>query len=192
MSSDRPTKRHAEPPPPADADAWLAIGTIVAPFGLRGLVKLMAETDFPERIADHPTLYLGPERRPVRLLSTKPHGPHILLALDGVPDLTAAERLRGLVVAIPASEAAPLAPDQYYLHDLIGLRCVRADGADLGVVADVFTHPAQDLLVVRRPATPDVLVPLVKVFVRQVDLATRTITLDPPAGLFADDEPEQG
>lgn len=179
----------ANPHPSPEPD-WITLGHITAPFGLRGQVKLQPMTDFPERIADHQQLYLGPERRPVRLREARPHGAAILLAFEGVADMTAAESLRGLEVAIPAAEAAPLAPDQYYIHDLIGLQARHINGADLGRVADVQSNAAQDLLVVRRPGQPDVLVPLVKALIPQVDIPGGTVTIDPPAGLFDDNYEE--
>jgi 16S rRNA processing protein RimM len=175
------------PSGPTNDDEWIVVGHIVAPFGLQGEVKLISQTDFPERLADHKTLYLGPQRLPYRLLSAHPHGGVILLRFATINDMTAAETLRGLVAAIPAREAAPLATDQYYIHDLIGLRAVHVNGAELGTVADVLGGAAQDLLVVRRVAQPDVLVPFVAALVPAVDLAARTVTIDPPAGLFDDE-----
>jgi 16S rRNA processing protein RimM len=173
---------------PAGADEeWVAVGIIVGPFGLRGEVKLLPQTDFPERLTPQRTLYLGPEHRPATIESARPHGPHLLIRFVGVADMTAAAALRGLSVSIPQHEAAPLAQDQYYIHDLIGLAARDLAGADLGIVGDVISGAAQDLLVVRRPGHPDVLVPLVKAIVIQVDLAGGVIALDPPRGLFDDD-----
>jgi 16S rRNA processing protein RimM len=186
--NQRPRQPHdnaTSPQQRAQPDEWLAIGEIVAPFGVRGEVKLLPQTDFPERIAEHSTLYLGPDHRPYSLLEARQHGNVFLLRLDGVPDMTAAERLRGITVFIPQEEAAPLDADQFYLHDLIGLRAVHVDGTDLGVVADVIDGAAQDVLQVRRPGHPAVLVPFVKEIVPTVDLIARTITIDPPIGLFS-------
>lgn len=174
-------------PDPTREDDWIAVGRIVAPFGLQGEVKLISQTDFPERLSEHTTLYLGPQRQPYRLLSARPHGGVILLRFADITDMTAAEKLRGLVAAIPAHEAAPLATDQYYIHDLLGLRAVHVNGAELGTVADVLSGAAQDLLVVRRKGQPDVLVPFVAALVPSVDMAARTVTIDPPAGLFDDE-----
>ena len=172
------------PPAGTSPDDWIVVGRIVAPFGLKGAVKLIPQTDFPERLAMHAALYLGAEHRPFRPTSAQAHG-------SGIEDMTAAEALRGQIVAIPANEAAPLAADQYYVHDLIGLRAVHVNGTDLDSIADILTGAAQDLLVVRRTGQPDVLVPFVAALVPAVDVAARTVTIDPPQGLF-DDEWVQG
>jgi 16S rRNA processing protein RimM len=177
---------HAAPESGLATD-WVTLGEIVAPFGLRGEVKLLAQTDFPDRVATHATLYLGPKHQPYALLETRPHGGVILLRFDGIDDLTAAEKLRGLIVCIPQAEAAPLAEDQYYIHDLIGLRAIHINGTELGTVMDVFVGSGQELLAIRRAGRQNVLVPLVKALVPAIDLTDRTVTIDPPAGLFDDD-----
>ncbi|MBA3826437.1 MAG: ribosome maturation factor RimM [Ktedonobacterales bacterium] len=173
-------------PEPTPTD-WVVVGRIVATFGLKGDVKLAPQTDFPERLAAHKILYLGPEHRSLPLVSARVHGTVVLLRFAGIDDITAAEGLRHLVVSIPATKVAPLNPDQFYVHDLIGLRAVHVNGHDLGVIADVYTNTAQDLLVVRQPGKAEVLVPLVKALVPQVDIAARVVTIDPPGGLFDED-----
>jgi len=53
----------------------------------------------------------------------------------------------------------------------------------VGVVTDVLHH-GQDLLVVRRPAAEDCLVPFVKAIVPEVDVAAGVLVIDPPPGLL--------
>ena len=180
------TRAAADSAPAAAPMEWLVVGQIVAPFGLKGDVKLLPQTDFPDRLTTHEMLYLGPDHRPLHLMDAHPHGGVLLLHFADIDDIDAAEKLRGQEVTIPANEAAPLAEDQYYIHDLIGLRAIHVNGVELGMVADVLGGAAQDLLVVRRAGVADVLVPLVKALVPTVDLATRTLTIDPPLGLFDD------
>ncbi len=169
----------------------MTVGRITAPFGLHGEVKCVLETDFPDRLAEREVLYVGPARTPMQLESARSHGTILLLHFVAISDITAAKTLRGMTVAVPPGEIAPLGPDQYYLHDLVGLRAVHVNGSELGTVVDVMTGAAQDLLVVRRAGLADVLVPFVKVLVPRVDLAARTVTIDPPLGLF-DENWERG
>lgn len=183
-SKPKPQPSAPTPVDPASVSDWLTLGKIVAPFGIRGEVKLYPETDFPERVATHAFLYLGTDHRPYALESSRVHGSVVLVKFATIPDMTTAETLRGQVVMIPIDEATPLPEDRYYIHDLIGLQAVHIDGTPLGRIADVYTGQAQDLLVVRRQGEPDVLVPLVKALVPRIDIAGRTLTIDPPEGLF--------
>jgi 16S rRNA processing protein RimM len=168
---------------PVTSGEWITIGQVVAPFGIRGEVKMYPQTDFPERIVTHPFLYLGPEHAPFRPLEARPHGKIILLRLQDVTDANTAETLRGKIVMIPANEIASLDSDQFFIHQLIGLQATHINGTPLGTVADIFSG-AQDLLVIRNPGKPDVLVPLVKALVPTVDIPNRIIVIDPPEGLF--------
>lgn len=166
---------------------WVAVGEVVGAFGVRGELKIAPLTDFPERFARTLTVYLGEDHTPYRVERAHAHKQHILLALAGVEDRDAAERLRGLRVWVPASELTPLAADQFYLHDLIGLRVRHVDGRDLGAIADVLATPGADLFLVRgTPNGQEVLLPAVKAFIKAVDLAAGVVLVDPVPGLFDD------
>lgn len=166
---------------------WVAVGAVAGAFGVHGELKIAPLTDFPDRFARTPTVYLGDDHVPYRVERAHAHKQHIVLALAGVADRTAAERLRGLRVWIPAPELTPLAADQFYLHDLIGLHVRHVDGRDLGAIADVIATPGADLFLVRgAPGGQDVLLPAVKAFIKVVDLAAGVVLVDPVPGLFDD------
>lgn len=183
----KPTNAVPTPQPSPLPQEWICLGEIVAPFGLRGDVKMLAQTDFPDRITRHSQLFIGSDHRPFRLRDARPHGGVILLHFIGLDTINDVEPLRNLSVFIPQEEIAPLPSDHYYIHDLIGLQAVHINGTSLGTIADVYTGNAQDLLVVKRAGQPEVLVPLVKALVPTVDIANKIVTIDPPGGLFDDD-----
>ena len=168
----------------ADA-AWIAVGEIVGAFGIRGEVKVLPQTDFPDRFARTPTLYLGDARAPRAVQSARQHQRIVLLKLDGVDDETAAQRLRGLTLWIPESERTPLADNQFYLHDVVGLKVVHINGQPLGEVVDFITGSGNDLFVVRAtPGGRDVLLPAVREFIRELDIPGGVLRVDPIPGLF--------
>ena len=74
-------------------------------------------------------------------------------------------------------------PDEFRDHELIGLSVRTTTGEAVGVVTDVL-HYGQDLLVVRRRAGEELLVPFVKAIVPEVDLTTGVLLIDPPPGLL--------
>ncbi len=189
-TSERPRRRRPArlvPQDPVKITDWVMVGKIVAPFGIRGQVKVQIETDFPASFSPNTMLYLGAEHRPIQLVLARPQGHQLVLELEGIADRNASEALRGQEVYIPADRIAPLATDQYFIRDLIGLRAIRIDGVELGQVADVITGAMQDLLVIHSPGREEVTVPLVKALVPNIDIPHGTITIQPPAGLFDDD-----
>jgi 16S rRNA processing protein RimM len=169
---------------PATGTEFLTIGLITAPHGLRGEVRVRPETDFPERLATIKDVYLidGDRVRPAVAVGCRPHGAVLLMRFEGVDSLDDAERLRGAAVSIPRSAAAPLGPDTYYVHEILGMRVTTEDGRALGVVAEVLRTAANDVYVVRG-ARGEILVPALRAVVRQVDRESREMRVTLPAGL---------
>lgn len=126
---------------------------------------------------------LGSERGPMAVSAAVWHSGRLLLRFEGVADRSGAEALRGLELRIPAEERGEAGEDAWWDEDLVGLRVLAADGAPLGVVADVV-HSAQDLLAVTTVDGREVLVPFVAAIVPRVDVAGGRIVVDAPPGLL--------
>lgn len=164
-----------------NSDRWdVVIGKIVAPFGLKGEVKVVPFTDFPERFKEMDEAYVGSEEAGEmrRIESVRFHKGTILIKFEGVADITAAEELRGAEVRIRESDLVPLEEGSYYVHDLIGMDVLTTEGEDLGKVKEVLTGRANDVYVTDRA-----LVPAVKEFVKSIDLQKRQIVVEPIEGL---------
>jgi len=164
----------------------LVIGRIGRPHGVLGLVTVEVRTDDPQvRFAPGTALVTDPpERGPLVVTQARAHSGRLLLAFAGVDDRGAAEGLRGtLLVAEVDPDASPEDPEEFYDHQLIGLDVVGRGGARIGTVAEVLHLPGQDVLAVRRPAGPEVLVPFVAAIVPEVDLPGGRVVIDPPPGL---------
>ena len=164
----------------------LVIGRIGRPHGVLGLVTVEVRTDDPQvRFAPGTALVTDPpERGPLVVTQARAHSGRLLLAFAGVDDRGAAEVLRGtLLVAEVDPDASPEDPEEFYDHQLIGLDVVGRGGARIGTVAEVLHLPGQDVLAVRRPAGPEVLVPFVAAIVPEVDLPGGRVVIDPPPGL---------
>ena len=155
---------------------------VVAPFGLRGEMKVRMETDFPERFGRLKRVCLRLGSRPAEILAVQQariHKGQVLLKADGIDCIEEAESWRGALVQIKRDDAVPLEEGNYYIADLVGLEVVTADGKSLGKLDEVLTYPAQDLLRIG-----EILIPAVKEFVVQVDLAGGRIVVSPPEGLL--------
>ena len=100
--------------------------------------------------------------------------------LTGVATREEAEALKGTRLYAPRDRLPPLADDEFYHADLIGLAVVDTGGAPLGTVRAVLDHGAGDILEIARPGAPDLLLPFTRAAVPTVDLAARRIVADPP------------
>ena len=169
-------------------DDLLLIGLVAAPFGVKGQLKLKSLTDRPDYISRNVrTLYLqlGKEVSEHTLARLHEHKPGLLiLTLQGVDDREAAEELRGAEVYIRASEAAPLAEDEYFIHQLVGLTALTPEGQTIGKVREIIETGAGEVLVIARPSQPDALVPMVRQFITSLDLPAGQVVITPIEGLL--------
>ena len=170
----------------AEEPRFLAIGRILRAFGVHGEVKVDVLTDFPERFEQMTSLYLGDERerQPVTILSSRFHGKHALLLLEGYPDRTAAEGLRGLWLYIPLAEAMPLEEDEFYEHEVVGCVVETEDGEMLGRIREVLFTGSNEVFVVQG-ADGDLLIPVIKDVVLEIDSPGGRVLVSLPPGLVS-------
>ncbi|MEY4685489.1 MAG: ribosome maturation factor RimM [Pseudomonadota bacterium] len=155
------------------------VGEIVAPFGVKGWVKVRSFTDPPANILKYVpwTLTQGEREQPVVVLEGRLQGTVVAARLEGVEDRDQAIALRGMKVTVPRG-VFPRAPKgHYYWADLVGLRVYTVDAIDLGVVTGLLETGANDVLEVkgdRERLIPFVMGP----YVKEVDLDAGRITVD--------------
>lgn len=176
---------------PTEPDSLLLVGTCGRPHGVRGEVKVVPETDDPERLLGLEQLFVGAEPERARALTVETirfqptrRGLVVLVQFEGVVGREGADLLRGQHVYAAEADLPPLDEGEVFLHDLIGLAVVTDAGDAVGTVEDVLTGGAQPLLVVRREGKPDALVPDVDEIVTDLDLDAGQITIRPPEGLL--------
>ena len=144
------------------------VGQIVGTFGLKGQLKVVPLTDYMERFEVGSRLLLKGEWVEVEKMAIHKNRP--LIRLAGVHNLAAAEALKWeYLEAIGRPE---LDDDEYLTEDLLDLRVVTDTGEELGVVNDVMNYPAHEVLVVG-----EIMIPLVKEFVKEIDLDEERITV---------------
>jgi 16S rRNA processing protein RimM len=177
----------------------LRVGRLLKAHGLKGAIKLELYTDEPERRFVPGAVFTlqVPTSSPwhgktVEITELRWYNTHPVGFFKDVSDRTTAESLVKAILWIDHDTSElPEEEDAWYDHQLVGLDVVR-DGERIGSVVRLEHLPAQDLLVVRQ-GEREVLVPFVKEIVPAVDIAARTVTVTPPAGLFeeiVDDDPE--
>lgn len=174
----------------ASAGDWVEVGEIVGIFGVRGEVKVRPLSDFAERFAVGATLFLGDEHSPHTITKARLRPGSHVLGLSGIESANDAERLRGQALAVPADALATLAPDQFFQHDVVGLRVEHVNGALLGVITDILSMGPHDTYVVRDTQGVERMLPAVKAFIKQVDLAAGVIRVEPIPGLFDENADE--
>ena len=166
-------------------DTYVLIGEIVKAHGIRGELKLYTFSGQPEAIAGYPELTLvsrdGKLSLPVSILRSRPQGHSAILALNGIETRNQAEELVGQGVLVRKTDLPDAQVDEYYWHQLRGLKVVTTDGRELGIIQEIFSNGAQDLLVVRG-RSGEYLIPMLSEIIRAQD--HEQLIIEPPPGLL--------
>jgi 16S rRNA processing protein RimM len=157
-----------------ETEHWLRAGVVGRPHGLDGSfhvadpVAELLDVGIEVRVGDvrHTIARLaGHDRRPI-------------VRLEGCDARAAAEALSGQELSVARTRAPELEDDEWWATDLEG--CTVRDGdREVGIVARLLALPSCEVLEVTRPGdAPDLLVPLVRDAVRDVDVEGRIIDVD--------------
>lgn len=168
----------------------LVVGRVAKAHGVTGEVVVDVRTDDPDsrftagsslrgKVGRH-----GPEREFV-IESVRDRAGRLLVRLEGVADRNAADALRGTLFLVDSGTLPPIDdPDEFYDHQLEGLRVRTVGGDAVGTVAEVLHTAAGELLSVTTEAGAEILVPFVGAIVTSVSLSDQTVVIDPPDGLL--------
>lgn len=177
----------------ASDPAFLVLGKIVRPHGVRGEMSLKILTDFPERIADLDAVYLGSSAYDEagatehEVLSTRRHREQLLIKLSDIPTRDEAALQRGKLLMVTLADAVPLEEGEFYLYQIIGAEVVSEDGEVLGTLKEVLETGANDVYVVTGGMRGEVLLPDIPEVILDVDVNAQRITVALPPGLLPDD-----
>lgn len=166
---------------PADI---VVLGKVVAPYGLRGAVKVFPFADDPLAWAKLTHWWVGKEGsdpaswQRTKVLRCKAHGDVLVAELACYTDRDASEAAKGLLVGVPHAELPPTASDEYYWADLIGLEVVNTRDQSLGQVLGLIETSANDVLRVGDGESPERLLPFVAAVVLDVDLKARRVRVE--------------
>jgi 16S rRNA processing protein RimM len=160
---------------------FVTIGQILAPWGVKGKLKIEVVTDFPQRFAPASKVYVN--RQPATIDSTEWHKGKLIIKLNQIDTIEAAQRLRGQPIEIHHRRLYPLPEEQYYHFQIIGLEAWTTQGELLGKVTEILTAESNDNYVVNG-ARGEILIPAIDDVVKSVDLDSGRITIEPIEGLL--------
>ena len=165
-------------------DDLTQVGYVSGPFGVTGSIRVTPFSTDADALLSVKTWWLDkPSLQSVSVRTAKIHGGDVVAQLTGLVGRDASEALKGAAVSIPRSQFPKLPADEFYWSDLIGLDVVNLQGEALGRVTDMMHNGAQSILRITPVATgdenaPERLIPFVDHFVKTVDQATKSITVD--------------
>jgi len=163
------------------------IGKIINTFGIKGELKVMSTTDFPDvRFAEGAHIFIRRKNEDIdmEISRHRVHKGYDLITLNGLEDINLVEQYKGLECFAYKDEDL-LDEDDYYINDMVGCDVFDHDVL-IGTCKDVYENTYQNIIVVDHHGK-DVLVPYVDAFVKKVDIENKRIDMTLIKG-FIDDE----
>ena len=163
------------PSVPDASNERIVIGRVGATHGIRGELRVIPLTDFPERFAKLREVMVGDEL--LHIESVKPQGKNFLMRFREYAVREDAQRLTGRLLTVARAEAAPLDEGEYYVFDIVGLTVYDEEDNELGTVENVLRTGSNDVYAVRSEDGREILIPALRKVVRTIDVPNGRMTV---------------
>ena len=162
---------------------FIVVGQVVAPWGIKGEVKVEVMTDFPDRFSPQEKVHI--DGCPMTIETSRWHRGRAILKLASVDSVEAAQELRGRFLEIPQSKVHHLPNDLCYQFQLIGLEVWTTEGELLGRIDHILPTGSNDVYVVPY-GNGELLIPAIEDVVKAVELKNGRIVIEVIKGLLPD------
>lgn len=163
----------------------LQVGVITTCHGVRGEVKVFPTTDDAMRFKKLKKVLLddGRQQKELEITSVKFAKNLVILKFKGLDNRNDVEAYRNAKLLVTRDQAVKLKENEYFIADLIGLSVISDEGEELGELSDVLSTGANDVYVVEKENTKDLLIPAIRECIKNVDLEQRVMTVHLLPGL---------
>lgn len=165
---------------------FLRVGVITSTHGIAGEVKVYPTTDDAGRFKKlkNVVVDMGREKLELNIASVKFFKNMVILKFKEFTNINEVEKLLKKDILITREQAVPLAENENFICDLIGLKTVTDDGMELGVLTDVIQTGANDVYAVTMPDGKDVLIPAIPQCILEVNLEEKKMLVHLLEGLL--------
>jgi 16S rRNA processing protein RimM len=169
----------------------IVIGRVSRPHGVKGEVRIeFFNREDPHFFFRYQKIFIQEDKgipRLYRPVTIRPHKHGILAQLEGIQNKEEAERLRGKPVLVDPAELPTLDEDEYYWHEIVGMRVVTTRGGDVGTVTEIIHTGSNDVYVVSK-GRKEFLIPAIKGVIIAIEKDARTMVIRPLEGLLEKDD----
>jgi len=160
---------------------YIYVGKIVNTHGLKGEIRILSDFDYKDKVfVPGMTIYIGRKKEKEEIVTYRHHKNFEMITMKGYSDIDEVLRYKGLYVYVLRNDLN-LSDSEYLDSDYIDLN-VLVDGNIIGKVEDVRDTGNNKLLVIK--ADKEVLIPLQKEFVKEVNLKDKYVVIEPIKGMF--------
>ncbi|MCR2820743.1 ribosome maturation factor RimM [Lederbergia panacisoli] len=168
---------------------WFNVGKIVNTHGIKGEVRVISKTDFPEeRYSPGSLLYLflPKSKEPIKLIvkSHRTHKNFDLLTFENYSNISDVEMWKEGILKVSEEQLNELSEGEYYFYEIIGCTVVTVDDEEIGIVKEILTPGANDVWVVKHKDGKEFLIPYIDDVVINISTEDQRIIINPIEGLL--------
>ena len=148
------------------------VGVIANTHGIRGEVKVYPTTDDIKRFGKLKNVYLEYNGSHILMdiQGVRYQKNMVLLKFKGIDDINEVEKYKSCGLFVERKDAVPLKKGEFFIADLIGVEAVSDEGEKLGTVCDVLQTGANDVYVIRKEGSEDLLIPAIRECILDIDI----------------------
>ncbi len=164
----------------------LQVGVITQTHGVHGEVKVFPTTDDMHRFSDLDEVILdtGKDMRTLKIERVRFFKQYVIVKFKGFDNPDDIEKYKGCPLLVERRDAVPLAENEYFIADLVGLAVITDSGEELGTLTDVIPTGANDVYSVRSQKYGEVLLPAIRDCILNVDLSNGQMKVHLMEGLI--------
>jgi 16S rRNA processing protein RimM len=164
----------------------LKVGTISSTHGIRGEVKVYPTTDDISRFDYLKDVILdtGKELLELEVEGVKYFKNQAILKFKGIDNINDIEKYKGKDLLVTRENAVELGENEYFIADLIDSLVITDEGSELGILTDVLKTGANDVYVVETKEGKEVLLPVIKECILDVNIEDKVIKVHLMDGLI--------
>lgn len=167
-------------------DDMFRIGVITTTHGLKGEVKVFPTTDSMDRFKSLKKCFIKTKKELIEVekKSCKFFKNMVILSFKGYDTIEQIEGFRQCEIYVTREDAVPLQEDEFYIADVIDMDVCLEDGTKFGVLKDVLQTGANDVFSVELPDGKEVLMPVIKDCVKDIDYDNNIVTINLMKGIL--------
>ena len=167
-------------------EKYLEIGQIVNTNGLKGILKIKPLTDDITRFEDLEAVYIEKAKELIKynIQEVKYNKNMVLLKLEGIDDISEAEKYKNCYIKINREDALKLEENSYFVVDIIGLEVYTEEEELLGKVIEVFSTGSNDVYTIKNSERKEILLPAISEVIKKVDIPNKKIIVHLLEGLI--------
>jgi 16S rRNA processing protein RimM len=164
----------------------LRVGVISNTHGIHGEVKVFPTTDDVNRFKKLKNVILdtGKENLTLEIESVKFFKQMVILKFKEFNNINEIEKYKGKDLLVTRENAVKLDKDEYFIYDIIGATVVTEDEQLLGELTEVIQTGANDVYVVKTTEGKELLLPVIRDCVLDVDTANKKVIVRLISGLL--------